>query len=623
MTATVTTIETPGVVTGTSPLEHELIGVHPRLHLRGDWWAATRAKLAEPQWASLWARLKHVADQNVPQNAPAKYNSDRGLGSRLPILAMAYKLGGDPRHLETIRKQIAVQCPQPKWDTGLGGGHMLYGFAMVYDWLFDDLSAEERAAVRDALHRQGKAMYDSLNDPGAWKTTVYTCNHFPVMLAGLAAAGGALYGEVAGVAAWLRLSAEKARLATQALGPDGASQEGLGYGQYYLEFYLALLDMLRGMVGVDLFLDNEFLRNASRFHIYSTQPRDTWTEPAWLICLGDGVRYSWYGPDNMLRLLAAEYRDGAAQWFANETHNSGVTRDTATHQSLLWYDPTVPPIPPSALPTLHHFKDQDLVLGRSGWHGRENVYAFKCGPNAGHHALRHYNHDIGGGHMHPDAGHLVIFAHGDVLLAEDGYSFKTTAFHNTVLVNGIGQTGEGHAWFEDTELRRQKRGPRIISVEHTPAMDDILADVGPAYELSAGLTRFTRRVRFLKPSTWIVVDELETREPATFEVYWHSDFPFTSDGDGSFTVRGTRGAMRVTTLSPAGVKTRTFQQAVNHPDGPLTAMKEVLTFSNAQPAKAVRFVTVLETRAASDAAGPAVRMSDAKTVRVNGVDVAV
>lgn len=598
MAAAHTTENLTDIITSLSPLESGLVGVHPRLHGGEGWWEAMRPKLNSEPWAGLWARVRRVAEDELKREVPKVYEGNRWWGSRLPVIAMAYRFTGDRRYLELARGQMLTEATKADAVVSLSGGHLLYGTAVAYDWLYHDLTESERALIRGNLLRHGAAMYESINDVGSWCATIYTCNHFPVCLAGLVAAAGAIYGEVPGVAAWLRLGVEKGRLMKQALGPDGASQEGLGYGQYYLEFYLVQLDLLRSLVGEDLFIDSEFLRNTAKFHLYSAQCRNSWTERAWLICLGDGVRYAWYGPDYMMRRLASEYRDGVAQWFAHETHAAGVTRDQAPHLALFWHDESVKPVPAATLPAMHYFNDLDLVLGRSGWHGDEHVYAFKCGPHFGHHALKHYTHDIGGGHMHPDAGHLVILAQGDELLAEDGYTFKTTHYHNTVIVNGTGQTGDGVEWFEGLELRRQKRGPRILSATHTPAEDLIVADVAPAYDAAVGLTRFTRTVRYVRPDVWIVTDDLVADRPSTFEWYWHSAFPFEKLADGSYAARGTKSWMRLTTLPMVSGQTpasRVFKQDIFYIDRKtLTTQLSALVVSNPAPVQAVKWVTVIE-----------------------------
>lgn len=615
--------ELGGIITSLSPLENQLRGLHPRLHGDAAWWEAMRSKLQTEPWAGFWARVKHLAEGELKRSVPKAYVGDRWWGSRLPVIAMAYRFTGDRRFLELARGQMITQASQLDRDSGLSGGHVLYGTATAYDWLYHDLTEDERALIRSGLHHRGSAMYRALNDAGAWHAMIYTCNHFPVNLAGLVAAAGAIYGEAPDVAAWLRLGVEKARLMKQALGPDGATQEGIGYGQYYLEFYLELLDLLRGLVGEDIFAEHPFLQNTAKFHLYSAQGRNSWAERAWLVCLGDGVRYAWYGPDYMMRRLASEYRDGVAQWFANETHASGVTRDQAPHLALFWHDETVQPVHAQTLPTMHHFKDLDVVLGRSGWDGDENVYAFKCGPHFGHYALKHYAHDIGGGHMHPDAGHLVIVAQGDALLADDGYTFKTTHLHNTAIVNGVGQTGEGQEWFEGLELRRLKRGPRILSATHTPTEDVIVADVAPAYEPGAGLQKFIRRVKFARPGVWIVVDEFEALRASTFELFWHTAFQFEAAGNHAFTARGEKNAMRLTTVMPEAVTSRTFTQEVFHVDR-ATRQPDLgtLVIANAASARAARFVTVIEVQPAGEP-WKALPQLAAGVVKVNGVVLAL
>ncbi|MCE9592361.1 MAG: DUF4962 domain-containing protein, partial [Planctomycetes bacterium] len=237
--------ELAGVITSISPLENGLIGVHPRLHGDAAWWESMRTKLDADPWSGLWARVKRVAEGELKRAIPAAYVGDRWWGSRLPVIAMAYRFTGDRRFLDLARRQMLTQAEQLDRDSGLSGGHVLYGTAVAYDWLYHDLTEDDRVLIRNGLHHRGSAMYRALNDTGAWHSTIYTCNHFPVNLAGLVAAAGAIYGEAPGVAAWLRLGVEKARLTKQALGSDGASQEGIGYGQYYLEFYLELLDLLR------------------------------------------------------------------------------------------------------------------------------------------------------------------------------------------------------------------------------------------------------------------------------------------------------------------------------------------------------------------------------------------
>ena len=69
----------------------------------------------------------------------------------------------------------------------------------------------------------------------------------------------------------------------------------------------------------------------------------------------------WYGPDYLLRRLAALHHDSHAQWLAEELERADVTAYAARWLNLLWYDPSAEPRPASDLPTMRHFEDMGTV----------------------------------------------------------------------------------------------------------------------------------------------------------------------------------------------------------------------------------------------------------------------
>jgi hypothetical protein len=82
---------------------------------------------------------------------------------------------------------------------------------------------------------------------------------------------------------------------------------------------------------------------------------------------------------------------------------------------------------------LRHFEDLGIVSARSDWSGDESLLVFKCGPFLGHKAVGEFSFDPGGGHVHPDANHFVLFGAGEWLIRDDGYHAKWTGQHNTLL----------------------------------------------------------------------------------------------------------------------------------------------------------------------------------------------
>jgi hypothetical protein len=594
-----------------------LRNAHPRIYLTADRLAALKGQLTKEPHATLLKQLQEVADGLVGDGPPA-YRADdrwsgeeqlyqREVGNAIPNLALTYLLTGDRKYLESARSWMLASAGYPTWGLGdidgmdLAAGHQLYGLALAYDWLYHDLDGEALATVRACLERRGQRMYERLLNRQVWWHDAYLQNHQWVDMTGLTAAGLALYGEVDGVDGWILLPLEKARVTMESLGQDGASHEGVPYWTYGVEYLLKFMDLARSLLGEDLFKGTAWFEHTASFRLYSMLPRSHWTRQSDLITFADGPRYDWYGPDYMLRKLAAEYRDGHAQWLADELRGAGLCNNAATFLNLLWEDPSVAPQPPTDLPSFKHFDDLDIVYMRSSWDGDESLMAFKCGPFIGHHALARYSYDPGGGHVHPDAGSFLLFGHGDWLIVDDGYTWKTTAFQNTALVNGIGQEGEGGAWFDGSALCAEKRGAKILRADHGQEYDYAIGDATDAYKSAAGLNRYLRHILYLRPDCWVIVDEFEAASPSIFELYFHADFPFQQQDEHAFDVQGKNGALRLTIVAPDDVAAQSWRQPLIGTSGKPAGEIEALKVSNHTARRQVVFVTVLEAHPVSDA----------------------
>ena len=160
-----------------------------------------------------------------------------------------------------------------------------------------------------------------------------------------------------------------------------------------------------------------------------------------------------------------------------------------------------------------------IVSARTGWTGDENLVAFKCGPFIGHKAVMEFTYDPGGDHTHPDAGHFIVFANGEWLFGDDGVGPKWTSRHNTLLIGGKGQLGEGGDDFISEEYLSTRARPRILTATVEPQYDHIAADVAQAYPRSLGLKRFVRHLLFIKPDVLLVLDDVlceSAEEPWSF-----------------------------------------------------------------------------------------------------------
>lgn len=572
-------MNTQDIITGSTPLEDQLDKVRPRLFMNAAKLDELKRQVTSEPYTSMYRRVVQLADAGVKNGfsrAESGAGIGRGRGTVMPNLALTFFISWNEKYLDAAKESMLAAVSFDTWGESLDYGETSFGLAIAYDWLHGVLDDETLEQVRDALYKHGSERHQYIGQNSGWLANVYTCNHLAVVMAGLMASAGTLYGDCDNIAPWVRMSTEKLRTMAMALGDDGASQESHGYGAFYALYLIKAATLVMELTGENLFDRCDWLRNLSNFFLYSSLPGEGHPVGSSYFNFGDGARWHWHGLDVQQRKLAAVYRNPAAQWHADILTSTGYGLDQAAFLNLLWFDPEVKAELPDNLPTMHHFQDKEIVFCRTGWKPDSEVFGFKCGPHFGHHALRHYPHDIGGGHMCPDAAAFQIYSHGDRLIVDDGYKSKWTNFQNTMLINGHGQTGEGAMWFEGQQLRRERRGPMILRAESSESHDEIIADATCAYGAETGLKKFIRHFLYIKPSIWLIADELEAGSPSTFELYFHADNPFEAIDDCSFRVTCEHGSLLLQSLMPQSVSASAFIQAVtteiSHGDDDIPAL---------------------------------------------------
>ncbi len=547
-------------------------GVHPRLFLTTQKRDALRAAIKTTH-AALWVEMRAHADALVRHGPPKYRTSDDGsgdeqlwqreVGNALPTLAMAWVLSGERRYLDSARAWSLASCSYPTWGLGanrdgldLAAGHQLFGLALVYDWCHADLDTETLHTIRATLEKRGAVLAAATP-----RRTNYLQNHLWVDACGMAAAALAIQDEVPAVRSWLALALDKWRRTYEALGADGASHEGASYWSYGVEYLLKFMWLAREQLGVD-FYDHPWWRHTADYRLYVGLPRHSWTPQNTVVDIADGTRAGYsYGPDYLLRALAHEYRDGHAQWLAAVLDAVNARGGAAPWLNLLWFDPAIAPRPPTDLPTLRHFTDMDLVSARTDWSGDEALVVFKCGPFIGHKAVQLFDRDPGGGHVHPDANHFVLFGNGDWLLRDDGYRTKATSQHNTLLIGGRGQLGEGAMWFQGAQALAVKSRPRILRADSTPALDHLVGDATEAYARTNGLKRFVRHLFFLKPNVLIVADDIVLDAARPLELRFHPEYKTERAADGAFGFVSKTVTLRIEPLTNTGVEIATAEDS--------------------------------------------------------------
>jgi hypothetical protein len=355
----------------------------PRLFLDSNGLANLRQAITGTH-AGLWkTELAHAV--KLAASEPPAYNAEGGnalddeqlwqreVGYALPHLALAWLLTDERRFLDAVRRWALASCSYPTWGLGwvdgkdLAAGHQLFGLAVAYDWCGADLDDAARRTVAGTLARRAANMFASATKVSGgiwWSRTPYN-NHQWVNCGGLAAAGLALFDEEAPAAEWVGFALDKFRRAVESLEPDGASHEGLVYWAYGVQALLQFMHLARELLGEDLH-DFPWWRNTAAYRQYLTLPQGAWSrENSGLVNLADCRRTGECGPEHILRRLAAENRDGHAQWLSARMEAAGIATPESGWLNLIWFD-AAPPPPPAAATVGTWASSRRALIGRAG-----------------------------------------------------------------------------------------------------------------------------------------------------------------------------------------------------------------------------------------------------------------
>jgi len=219
----------------------------------------------------------------------------------------------------------------------------------------------------------------------------------------------------------------------------GGQAEGLSYNDWGYARPLALTtEMWRVATGQDRFKDSSFFRGQSVWHAYALRP-DSGTFARSEDCP------SGFGPGedlkSFLHLLATRLDDPLAEWMAGKVQWKYVQK---AWREILWKNPALTPRSPNALglPLAACFPKLGHVYFRSAWENPFSTWAlFQCGP-------------FYAGHQHVDNNTFVIHRTGSLAIDSGTNDYTShranyycrTIAHNGVLVFDPNETFSGEVW---------------------------------------------------------------------------------------------------------------------------------------------------------------------------------
>lgn len=519
---------------------------HPRIYMDASSLIRLRAQ-AMTNAGGVFSPLNDYVAGHVDGRPLRPGESDIRIAARsIPAYALAWRLFGRQQDLALARRLNADLCHRIdlEHNEDMEVAESIFSLSLAYDWLYDELSTNEKTTLRTTI-AGGAEVLSRRTD-----RLPQLNNRRIVNSACLAIAGLACYGDCSEAADWIQTGNHEIELCARYFSDDGISPEGEAYAGYVLEYLLKYYAAAVPLIQVSA-QPEDWIRAFPRSFLHHTVARRSWTPDDHMLAFNDSPRHSWHGPGYIFARIADLYDDPVAQELAAQFMTNQLDGGaSAPWLYALWFNPEKPGQAWTGLPLARTFSNWGMHLARDSWDGDETVLGFKCTP-AGGRKLRHGGYSFPGlGHSHPDANSFVLYAKGEHLITHPGPSkLKRTANHNTVLVNGHGQSGEGSDWFKGWTAFTRRQAADLIFVEHTDRYDYLIGDAAAAYD--PGLLRdFTRQLFWVRPNLLCMFDHLRSARPSAFQWHLHTTAGVTSIDDRTIRVARGRAELIIKMLLP-------------------------------------------------------------------------
>ena len=539
-------------------MRQELIDQRPRLLITGEMIPRLRARLDDARVGALY-KPAGVLSKEPPAFRPGKRNGGafRNLGSH----ALSYLLQPDEKQLAAILQWLETATTYPEVGVDLDAEYFIEGIALTYDWLYEEIPPDLRQRVQDTIARQCKLVYEASLAGSSGGGLAYQQNHYWYSHLALALGAAALVGELPEAQNWLAWAWDRLERIALSFGPDGGFHEGPSYWDFSMPTLYLYIDLYEWCTGLRVPWADNGLRGQAEFRLHHVFPGLERTAP-----LEDTSPKLSKPPTKLLLWEAKRYQDPETMGVAHM-----VSRGASTDRfNLLWLDETLAVDDPrESIDLAKHYPDVENVFARTSWKDDATYLAFVCRPLGGHmYAELCRKYGIGGtGHNHPEQNHFVLFGRGELLADDPGYTYdKQTRNHNTVLVDGKGQYGDGEMW------PRPNPGRAHITAFITEGDVTIAAgDAVSAYPPELGLTRFERTLVLAGRDLVVVCDRLAAGEPRRFSWLLHHKGEVSSQ-EGGCAITVNKAQLAVAPLLPEGavLKTSTYRPQYVHPTRDLT-----------------------------------------------------
>jgi hypothetical protein len=439
-------------------------------------------------------------------------------------LAFSYLLTKDKRYLNEAKRWMFKVCSYEKWghahlvNVDLSASWNLFGLAISYDWLEEELTEDEKKTILSKLALQAKVLFDWANDNNTSGWVVhYLQNHNWINFTGLAAAGYVL-----SKPEYTKMAFDDFTEVFSYLNDDGSDYEGVVYWRYGAMWLFLYAHLLKSETEIDFFKKSEFLRNTFYYRLYQSAP-----DLSRQVNFGDTHDLHSGHVPTIYRLVAKEYKDEYAQYYASyvldnffeeERDNSKVKPGITAEAFLeyIFYDPTVAEKSIKELPTFKMFDDLGLLTTRSSWEKDAKVFSYKCGYPGGKKQwldlgkLKEKNgiEYRGLSHNHPDFLSYVIINGDNYLTSEDGYNRKIqSSHHSSLLVDNTlcDVMGGNDVYIDSYSLREKEDNPTKLE-DYCGVISDLKIEKNILSFKSEAHNLYPRSLKMNEVSRFVVTD---------------------------------------------------------------------------------------------------------------------
>ncbi len=415
--------------------------------------------------------------------------------------------------------------------------------AWGYDWLYNELSDEERETVRTALLARTRETADHIIKHAKIHLFPYDSHAVRAVSAVLIPASIAMLDDAPEARAWLDYSVEFLSTVYSPWGDaDGGWAEGPHYWMTGMAYLVEAANLLKSYSGIDLY-QRPFFQKTGDFPLYTKPPdtrRGTFGDDSTmgdLPCLKVGYN---------LRQFAGVTGNGAYQWYFEEIKRNDPGTEMAFYNYGWWdlnFDEmmylhdfgAVEAVPPADIPKLRWFKG-------IGW---VSVQHCMDDPSA-HISFIMKSSSFGSiSHSHGDQNAFCMSAFGEDLAIQSGYYVafnssmhqswrRQTRSKNAILIDGQGQ-------YADKDKSRAMRATgQITTAESREDHIFISGDATAAYRsLNDAVEAVQRDVYFVHDSYFVIVDTIDAAKPVDITWQLHANAPMHL-GDTTFRYAGER-----------------------------------------------------------------------------------